>query len=76
MLFNLDFANNTILSCFFFFFLVIDLYFLILVVIIQIFTPITELVIPIEIPAKKAKAEIETDPVIAEITKKEVLNII
>ena len=45
-------------------------------VIIQIFTPITELVIPIEIPAKKAKAEIETDPVIAEITKKEVFNII
>ena len=24
MLFNLDFANNTILSCFFFFFLIID----------------------------------------------------
>ena len=76
MLFNLDFANNTILSCFFFFFLIIDLYFLILAVIIQIFTPITELVIPIEIPTKKAKAEIETDPVIAEITKKEVFNII
>ena len=29
MPFNLDFANNTILSCFFFFFLIIDLYFLI-----------------------------------------------
>ena len=25
MLFNLDFANNTILSCFFLFFLIIDL---------------------------------------------------
>ena len=32
MLFNLDFANNIILLCFFFFFLTIDLYFLILTV--------------------------------------------
>ena len=29
VLFNLDFANNTILSCFFLFFLIIELYFLI-----------------------------------------------
>ena len=37
MLFNLDFANNTTLSCFFFIFLlIIDLYFLIPAVIAQI----------------------------------------
>ena len=59
MLFNLDFANNTILSCFFFFFLIIDLYFLIPAVIAQIFNPIPDLVIPIGIPAKEAKAEME-----------------
>ena len=35
MLFNLDFANNTFLSCLFFFFLIIDLYFLIAEVIVQ-----------------------------------------
>ena len=71
MLFNLDFANNTIftiLSCFFFFFLIIDLYFLIPAVITQIFNPIVELAIPIGIPTKEAKAEMETHPVIVEIT--------
>ena len=47
ILFNLDFANSTILSCFFFFFLIIDLYFLIPVVIAQIFNPIAEFVIHI-----------------------------
>ena len=45
----------------------IDLYFLIAVVITQIFTPIAELVIPIEIPTKKAKAEMESHSVIVEI---------
>ena len=65
MLFNLDFAINTIL-CFFFFFLIIDLYFLIPAVIAQIFNPIAELVIPIGIPNKEAKAEIEIHLVIAE----------
>ena len=42
MLFSLDFASNTILSCFFFFFLIIDLlifYFLIPAVITQIVNP-------------------------------------
>ena len=68
MLFNLDFANNTIFSCFFFFFLIIDLYFLIPVVITQIFNPFAELVIPIGIPTKEAKVEMETHPVIVEIT--------
>ena len=59
MLFNLDFANNTILSCFFFF-LIIDLYFLIPAVIAQSYNPIAELVIPIEILTKEAKVEIES----------------
>ena len=59
MLSNLYFADNTILSCFFFFFLIIELYFLISAVIAQIFNPIVELVIPIGIPTKEAKAEIE-----------------
>ena len=66
ILFNLDFANNTILSCFFFFFLITDLYFLIPVVIPHIFNLIAELLIPIGIPTKEAKAEIETHPVIVE----------
>ena len=43
-----------------FFFLKIDLYFLILAVIVQIFNPIAELVIPIGTPRKEAKAGIET----------------
>ena len=56
MLFNLDFASNTILSCFFYFFLIIDLYYLIPKVIAKIFNLIGELVIPIGIPRKKVKA--------------------
>ena len=64
MLFNLDFANNTILSCVVFFFLVIDLYFLIPAAIAQIFHKIAELVIPTGIPTKEAKIEMETHPVI------------
>ena len=66
MLFNLDFADNTILSCFFFFFLIIDLKFLIPVTIAQSFNLIAELVIPIGISGKKAKAEIEIHTVIPE----------
>ena len=66
MIFNSDFANSTILSCFFFFFLIIDLYFLIPVVIAQIFNPIAELVIHIETLIKEAKSELEIHPVIAE----------
>ena len=66
MLFNLDFANKTILSCFIFFFLIIDLYFLISAAIAQIFSPITELAIPIGIPSKEAKVAIEIHPVIVE----------
>ena len=65
MLFNLDFANNTIITCFFF--LIIDLYFLIAAVNTQILYPIIELAIPIRIPTKEAKTEKETHPVIVEI---------
>ena len=68
MLFHLDFAKNTWL---FLIFLITDLYFLIPAVITQIFNPVVELVIPIGITTKKAKAEMETHPVIAEITKSE-----
>ena len=56
MLFDLDFAINTILS-----------YFLIPVVIAQSFYPIADLVIPIGIPSNEAKAEIEIHPVILDI---------
>ena len=59
MLFNLDYANNIILSGFFFFFLIINLYSLILAVIAQIFNPIAELVILIGIPRKDANKKLE-----------------
>ena len=51
----------------FFFFLIIDLDFLIPAVITQTFNPIAELVIPIEIPTKEAKAEMEMHPLAVEI---------
>ena len=66
VLLNLVFANNTILSCLFFFFLIIDLYFLIAAFIAQIFNPIAELAIPIGIPSKESKTEIQIHPVAAE----------
>ena len=60
MLFDLDFANNIILTFFFFFFfLIIHLYFLIPVVIAQMFSPC----IPIGTPTNKGKTEMETYPV-------------
>ena len=65
MLFKLDFANNTILTCFFFFFLNIDLYF-IPAAIAEIFNPIAELVILMGIPSKETKEDIEIHPVIVE----------
>ena len=55
MLFILVFANNTISTCFFFWIIQV----LSPVVIAQIFNPITEVVIPLGIGTKKAKAEIE-----------------
>ena len=48
------------------FFLIIELFFLISEVIAHIFNPIAELVIPIGIPIKEVKAEIEIHPVILE----------
>ena len=64
---NWGFANNTILSCSFLFFFVIDLYFLIPVVTAQIFIPTVELAIPTGTTANEANAEIETQPLTAEI---------
>ena len=66
MLFNLDYANNTILLCLFFFFLIIDLYFWIAAVILQIFNSIAKLIITIGTPTKEAKAEMGTHPVFVE----------
>ena len=63
ILFNLDFAKNTVLLCFFFFFLIIDLYFLIL---FQVFHPTAELALPSGIPTKEAKAYMETHPATVE----------
>ena len=65
---NLDFANNILLFCFFFF--IIDLHFLIAAVIAQIFNPIAELIIPIGIPTKEEKAEMEIHPVIVNSKRK------
>ena len=64
MVFNLDFANDLILSFLFLFFLFTDL---IPAFTAQNFNQIAELIVPVGIPTKEAKAEMETDPVIAEI---------
>ena len=66
MLFKLDFAINTILLCFFFFFSINDVYLLIPTLFAGIFNPIEELIIPIGILIKEAKAEIEILSVIVE----------
>ena len=58
MLFNLDFANDTILSYFFLFLITVYLWlFLVPTVITQIFNPVAELLITVEIPIKEGKAE-------------------
>ena len=54
-----------------FFLSLTDLYFLIPSVITQTFTPLAELVIPIEIPTNEAKAGMETHAVITEIIIRE-----
>ena len=54
VLFNLDFAKNTVLSCFFS--LIINLYFLFPVVTAQMFNLIAEIIILIAIQIKEAKA--------------------
>ena len=64
MLFNLDFANNTVLSYCISFFLIIGLYVLIPAVTAQIFNPIAELVIPKGIKSIEVKAETEMHPVV------------
>ena len=64
---NLDFANITVLPCLFFFFSITDLCFLYCAGIAQILNPVGELVIPIGILNKEAKAEIGRHPVIAEV---------
>ena len=58
MLFNLVFANNVILSCFFLFFVIYQLFNSCSYC--TSFNPAAELVIPTEIPIKEAKGEIET----------------
>ena len=68
MLVKLDFANNTILSCFILFLLFIDLHFSIPAVITQICNHVGEIVILTGIPTKEAKAEMEIHPAIVEIT--------
>ena len=67
MQFSLDF-DNTILSCLLFFFFLF-FYWLILSNILQllhIFDPNAEFLIPIGIPTKEVKSEIETHPLILE----------
>ena len=66
ILFDLNFASNSILSSFFLFFLTIDSYFLLPTVIAQIFNLIPGIVIPIGIPIKETKEEMERHPVSAE----------
>ena len=64
IVFNLDFANNTIFSSFFFFLLIIDLYFLIRAAITQNFNTCRTRNF-YRITSKEQKAEIEIHPVIA-----------
>ena len=64
---NLVFAGNTIVSCVSLYFLIIDLYLLLPSVIAQIFNPTAELVIPTGTPTNDANAEIETQPLTAEM---------
>ena len=59
-LFNLVFAKNTILSCYFLFFLIADVYFLISAIITQTFSPTAELAIPAGITTTEKKVEFET----------------
>ena len=70
MPFSLNFANNTILSSLFLFFVIIGLYFLIPATFVQIFNPVAKRVIPIGIPSKEAKTEIQIHPVIEEVKRR------
>ena len=66
IVFNLHFSNNTILSCLVFFFFIINLSFLISAVIVPIFIPTAELLIPVGTQTNEANAGNETQPVTAE----------
>ena len=66
LVFNFDFANNTILSCFFFFRFIIYLHFLIPVVIAKSLIRTTELIILTGKQIYAANAKIETQPLITE----------
>ena len=68
MLFNLDFANDIILSYFFLFLIIVYLWwFLVPTVITQVFNPVAEILIPVEIPTKEVKAENNTHSVTVQI---------
>ena len=62
---KLVFANYAISSWSFFFYLIIDLYLVIRAIIVQIFNPIAEFIIPIELSIKEAKPEMEIHTVTA-----------
>ena len=67
LVFNLVFANDTVLSYFFFFFFITDVYFFNSCSYCTQFHPTAELTMPVGIPTKEAKAEIETHPVTAKM---------
>ena len=67
MLFNLVFAKNNILSCFFFLFLNYWLKLFNCWVIAEIFNPIAEHIIPTGVLTKETKAEMEIHPVTAKL---------
>ena len=67
MVFNLVFAKNITLLCFYlFFFVITDLYFLIFAVIAKIFCTSSELATPTGIATREANAKINTYPAIVE----------
>ena len=75
MLFDRVLANNIIISCFFFFFLIIGLYNLIPAFTGQIFNATAKHGMPIGIPTKDARDEIETYPITIEANSVQVFNI-
>ena len=66
MLFSLDFAGNTILTCLFFCFLFADLCLLIPAVIAQFVKLIAKLAMTTGIPIKEAKEEMDSHQVTVE----------
>ena len=66
MIFKLTLADNTILLCCHFFFLITELYFSIHAGNLQYFNSIAELLVPIRIPIKTTREEIEIHPVTTE----------